>query len=486
MKKDDEGSGPGLESWAPFRFSVVGPLLTCPPRHGELQTELEQLSQKLWLHPVTGEKVGFAFSTIETWYYRARAKNDPVGVLRRKARKDGGTHPSMTEKMGKALEGLYTSHPRWSYKLHHDNLQALAQESPDLGKAPSYPSLRRFMQDRGWIPRKGPRTGDLTDGQKRALHHRDTREVRSFEAEHAGALWHLDFHHGSLKVLTSQGAWVRPVLLAILDDHSRLVCHMQWYLHETAENLVHGLSQAFLKRGLPRSLAHDNGSPMLAQETTQGLLRLSVLAQRTLPYSPYQNGKQEVLWAQVEGRLLSMLEGQPNLDLRLLNNATQAWVEMDYHHNVHSETKQTPLARLVEGPSVFRPAPTLDELRQAFTIQCSRSQRRSDGTFSLQGRRFEVPSRFRHFKKLVLRYASWDLSFVWLVDPRQGTLLCRLYPLDKAKNAEGFRRPLDPPPSVPDPSSSAPGIAPLLRQQMVDYAATGLPPAYIPTEESSS
>lgn len=486
MKKDDEEDGPRLERWAHFRFSVVGPLLTCPPNHGELQTEMERLSQKLWLHPITGEKVTFAFTTIERWYYTARAKNDPVGMLRRKARKDGGTHPSMTEKMGEALERLYTSHPRWSYKLHHDNLQALAQEEPDLGKVPSYPSLRRFMQDRGWIRRKGPRTGDLTDGQKRALNHRDTREVRSFEAEHAGALWHLDFHHGSLKVLTNQGAWVRPVLLAILDDHSRVVCHMQWYLHETAENLVHGLCQAFLKRGLPRSLAHDNGSPMLAQETTQGLSRLSVLAQPTLPYSPYQNGKQEVLWAQVEGRLLSMLEGQPNLDLRLLNTATQAWVEMDYHHNVHSETKQTPLARLIEGPSVFRPAPTLDELRQAFTIQCSRSQRRSDGTFSLQGRRFEVPSRFRHFKKLVLRYASWDLSFVWLVDPRQGTLLCRLYPLDKAKNAEGFRRPLDPPPSVPDPSSRAPGIAPLLRQQMADYAATGLPPAYIPTEESSS
>jgi hypothetical protein len=29
----------------------------------------------------------------------------------------------------------------------------------------------------------------------------------------------------------------------------------------------------------------------------------------------------------------------------------------------------------------------------------------------------------------------------------------------------------------------AAGIAPLLKQMMADYAATGLPPAYLPTEK---
>ena len=46
----------------------------------------------------------------------------------------------------------------------------------------------------------------------------------------------------------------------------------------------------------------DNGSAMLAEETTEGLARLGVSHETTLPYSPYQNGKQECFWAQVEGR----------------------------------------------------------------------------------------------------------------------------------------------------------------------------------------
>ena len=92
-----------------------------------------------------------------------------------------------------------------------------------------------------------------------------------------------------------------------------------------------------------------------------------------------------------------------------------------------------------------------------------------------------MPSRFRQFHKLRLRYASWDLGHVWLMDPHDPVTLARLFPLDKIKNAEGIRRPLD---AVPEETSPHSGIAPLLRKLMADYAETGLPPAYIPKEET--
>ena len=53
-------------------------------------------------------------------------------------------------------------------------------------------------------------------------------------------------------------------MLGLLDDRSRVACHLQWYLDETAETLVHGLTQAIQKRGLPRALLTDNGAAMLA------------------------------------------------------------------------------------------------------------------------------------------------------------------------------------------------------------------------------
>jgi hypothetical protein len=43
-------------------------------------------------------------------------------------------------------------------------------------------------------------------------------------------------------------------------------------LTENAENVAHGLSQAFQKRGLPRSALSHNGAAMTAAEIVEGLL----------------------------------------------------------------------------------------------------------------------------------------------------------------------------------------------------------------------
>jgi transposase InsO family protein len=482
----DDDKPPVHQRWAHLRFSVVGPLLAAPPGPGALHAELERLSQKRWTHPVTGEPVGFAVSTIERWYHQARkAGADPVGALRAKIRADSGRHWAIAEELKPALLSQYKEHPTWSFRLHFDNLQALAGEGKLPAPFPSYSTLRRFLKARGLT--KQARRRRLTPGERRAQARLEEREVRSFEVEHVAALWHLDFHEGSRAVLTSAGEWLKPQLLGILDDRSRLACHLQWYLQETAENLVHGLSQAIQKRGLPRSLMTDNGSAMIAHETTQGLQRLGIVHQPTLPYSPYQNAKQESFWGQVEGRLLAMLEGVRDLTLSFLNQATQAWVELEYNRHLHSEIGQTPLERFLQGPDVGRASPSSEELRLAFTARTQRHQRRSDGTVSIAGRRFEVPSHYRTLRRVTVRLQSWDLTHVYLVDERTDALLSRLYPLDKAKNADGLRRTLQGP--EPPEFDSAPrdsGVAPLLRRLMVNYAATGLPPAYLAKDEGPS
>lgn len=470
------------ERWAHLRFSVVGALLAAPPAHGELQAELEKLAAKSWLHPVTGKPTRFGLSTIQRWLYQAkRARTDPVGVLRRKVRKDLGQQPSMGDPLKAALLAQYGAHKSWSYRLHADNLAALVGADAKTGPMPSYSSVRRFMKATGLTKRRRLSSKE-TAGALKAELRLDAREVRSYEAEYVGGLWHLDFHQGSLKVLTPEGELVTPQLFGALDDRSRIACHLQWYLAENAENLSHGLSQATQKRGLPRALMTDGGPAMTSDEVTQGLARLGILHEQTLAYSPYQNGKQENFWAQVEGRLLAMLEGHRELTLSLLNEATQAWVELEYNRERHSETGEAPLARFLAGPDVIRPSPSSDELRLAFMAEERRTQRRSDGTVSIEGRRFEVPSRYRHLERVVVRYASWDLSRVHLVDMRTSAVLCRLFPLDRTRNADGVRRTLEPLVVVPTPSPAGPGIAPLLKKLMAEYAATGLPPAYLPKD----
>jgi transposase InsO family protein len=465
--------------WARFRFSVVGALLSSPRPRGDLKTALRDLAAKTWTHPVSGRDVQFSAVTIERWFYAARReKDDPVTVLRRAVRKDCGK-VSMPRAMADQLGRQYVEHPHWTYQLHYDNLAAFVKADPGLGVLRSYSTVRRYMQARGLVRKPRPQPKGSA-GEARALERRQTREVRSFEAEYVGSLWHLDFHYGSLKVLTDRGQWQRPLALGILDDHSRLCCHLQWYLSETADDLVHGLSQAIQKRGLPRALMTDNGAAMVADEVTQGLLRLGIVHERTLPYSPYQNGKQEAFWGTVEGRLMEMLDGYPELTLAFLNEATQAWAEIEYNRAGHRELSCAPVERFAQAPDVLRPSPSSDALRQAFRLESKRRQRQSDGTISLEGVRFEIPARFRHFREVVVRYARWDLGRVDLVDPRHGTPLAPLYPLDRTANADGRRGAVEP---VGDEGPDRPRsseLPPLLKKILAEYSATGLPPAYLP------
>src|SRR5258708_12839594 len=105
---------------------------------------------------------------------------------------------------------------------------------------------------------------------------------------------------------------------------------------------------------------------LTAAETPEGLTRLGNLHQTTLPYSPYQNAKQEAFWGPVEGRLLAMFEGVADLTLGFLNEATQAWVEYEYNRKIHAEIGQTPMTRFLAGPELTRPTPTTPPLPLPF------------------------------------------------------------------------------------------------------------------------
>lgn len=472
---------PMWQRWAQFRFAVIGKLLSSPPPKGQLQKAIEALARQTYRHPIEADRrISLGASTIERWYYKANGAADPIAALGRKIRRDAGIRWSMSEMLLAALKAQYETHHRWNVQLHYDNLAAMVKEQPRLGPMPSYKTVLRCMRENGWLQIHQPALP--TRGQQRAADRLQRREVRGFEVAHVHGLWHLDFHQAKISILDATGKWHRPMALAICDDYSRLCCHLQLYLTETTQCLVHGLTQAFMKRGLPRALLTDNGSAMLAEETRNGLQRLGIEHKTTLPYSPYQNGKQEAFWGQLESRLLELLRGVKDLKLSFVNQAACAWVEQDYHRKEHREIQTTPLQRMLTGHDVSRPAPASDFLRLAFTRRITRTPRRSDATVVVDGIRYELPVRFAHLRQVVLLSCGWDKGHITLVDADTLSPIVRLLPQDKTKNASGMRRAIASQ-SLPTVISTEQSMPALLRQWLADYAATGLAPAYLPLEE---
>ena len=350
------------ERWANLRHSIIGALLAAPPARGELRAAIEALAAKTWRHPITGAPVSFAYSTLERWLYLARRAGhaDTVNALRRRIRKDAGTRRAVSAALVAALVQQHRDHPTWSYQLHADNLVALAELDAALGHVPSYTTVRRLMKERGLFRQKRRRrwVGEADDRSRELF---ESRETRSFECEYVHGLWHLDYHTANLiRVLLASGQWVAPKILAVLDDRSRLCCHAQWYLDESAANLVHGLIQAIQKRGLPRALMTDNGAAMMAERDARGARAARHPARdHACRTCPEQNGKQEAWWASVEGRLVAMLEGVPDLTLDAAQRGDpgvgRARVQPRAALRDSASRRSSASCR---GPTVGRPSPT--------------------------------------------------------------------------------------------------------------------------------
>ena len=116
-------------------LSIVGPLLASPPERGRLRAELERLAQRSWEHPSGRGPVRFSVSTIERWYYQARAAHhDPVGALRRRVRTDSGRVRAMSVGLIAALRAQYRAvaddSARGGWRLDFETLTATGRAMP--------------------------------------------------------------------------------------------------------------------------------------------------------------------------------------------------------------------------------------------------------------------------------------------------------------------------------------------------------------------
>ena len=204
MSNNINDTGTHQARWARFRFSIIGPLLAAPPDNGELKQALIELAKKQWRHPITGTPICFSVSTLERWFYRAKRSHDPIQALRTKRRSDADQARTLSAELKQVIQQQYRAHPSWSYQLHIDNLTTIAKQTSELGKMPSYSTIHRYMKSNGFRKQRLMKQRH-TAGAQLAQERLEHREVRSFEVEYVHGLWHLDFHHGSRKILGKDG-----------------------------------------------------------------------------------------------------------------------------------------------------------------------------------------------------------------------------------------------------------------------------------------
>jgi len=206
---------------------------------------------------------------------------------------------------------------------------------------------------------------------------------RKFEAELPNDLWQSDVMHGPK--VDFNGKMRKSYLIAVIDDHSRLIAHGQFYLSEALNSYLEAFENALAKRGLPRKLYVDNGAAFRSRHLEYISASLAIALIHSKPYTPQGRGKIERFFRTVRGQFLTGFKGQT---LKELNESFEHWLSNIYHQRKHSSTKQTPIERFAANLQCLRAAP--DNLHDYFR-KVARRKVNKDRSITLNGRLYEAP-----------------------------------------------------------------------------------------------
>jgi putative transposase len=378
----NERSSNGWEDWrrevALFRYTLIrepaDPSLT-PTQRGRL---VRELMEREHMGP-DGRPTRVARSTLDDWI-RAYRRGGYEALVPRPRK----VPPRTSARVIELAIALKRERPeRTAAQIHA--IMTAAGEQP-----PSSRTLQTHLSRAGLNYRGDGRTPSRVYGR--------------FEATAPNELWTGDGLQGPKLMATGR----RAVLLAFIDDHSRMLVGWRWATGEDVFGLEAALRPALMARGIPDGVLVDRGSAFVSSQLLRACALLGAKLIHASPRAATTKGKIERFFRTVRDQFLVELEHRDDLELGELNRLFGAWLEVVYHRRVHTETGQTPLARFAAAGAPALPTPAM--LREAFLWSEKRTVTKT-ATVSLHGNDYEVDPALAG-RRCELVYDPFDLARV--------------------------------------------------------------------------
>ena len=350
---------------AVFRFGVISDFVNgIRMSRAERRRLMGEKCARKWPIPFSG-KTRITKGTIRRWIRLYRDSNSDLKSLFPKDRSDQGKCRAMDEETCCTLIRLRREMPDATVinLIATMNRRRLVTAGFELNLSTVY----RFLHQQNLM--------NLTK-------HKPV-DRRKFEAELPNDLWQSDVLHGPK--VDVDGKMRKTYLIAIIDDHSRLITYARFYLSEALVYYLDAFENALAKRGLPRKLYVDNGACFRSKHLEYITASLGITLIHSKPYKPQGRGKIERFFLTVRGQFLDGFKGQT---LDEINNAFNVWLNHTYHQRKHGATGQTPLARFTSQMHCLRTSPA--NLKDYFR-KVARRKVNKDRTITLNGRLFEGP-----------------------------------------------------------------------------------------------
>jgi transposase InsO family protein len=350
---------------AVFRFGVISDFVTgAQMSRAEKRRLMRDKCARKWQIPFS-EKSSLSIGTINRWCRLYKDSNGDLKSLQPQDRCDQGKSRAMDEDTCLSLIELKLQTPALTVPQLIEQMNRQNRVSPGIVLNNS--TVYRFLHQQNLVhlPVKKP------------------VDRRKFEAELPNDLWQSDVMHGPK--IDVNGKMRKSYLIAVIDDHSRLITHGQFYLSEALVSYLDAFENALATRGLPRKLYVDNGAAFRSRHLEYICASLGIALIHSKPYKPQGRGKIERFFKTVRGQFLPGFKGQTLFEL---NEAFDGWLTHVYHQRKHSATKQNPFERFTAKLHCLRTAP--ENLHNHFR-KLARRKVNKDRTITLNGHLYEGP-----------------------------------------------------------------------------------------------
>jgi len=357
------------QAWAVFRCSLLSPLLLGEVPEAEREAYFRCLAEKEHLLP-NGQRKRISVRTLRRWWKRLRDEGVEGTFPRR--RSDRGRPRAKQQLLLDRAVQLKKEQPRRSAVVINRILQQ------EFGRGLPRSTLYRHLR------REGATRRQLGVSQKK-IRCRWTRD-------HAGALWVGDFEHGP--PVMHEGRAVKTRLSAWIDCHSRYVVEARYYVRENFDVLIDSLLRAWTRHGASRELYVDNAKIYHAKALKLACTQLNIKLLHRPPRDPPAGGLIERFFQTAQGQLEAEIYATRLLSLAAINRALSAWLEVEYHAHVHSETGQPPEERYRQDTR-FQRTVRLQSVTQFFHRREQRTVDHDHSDVTIDYRHFAVDPKLR-------------------------------------------------------------------------------------------
>ena len=395
-----------------LRHQIISPVLmdTGPAQ----MAYFRQMSEREFDVPGRGAK-RFTATTMKAWLYRYRKRG--FSGITPKIRKDIGHFRILTEEMKSRIKELRRENLDLSCVKFYD--RCLRQNV--LGDPPMcMETLRRFLKSEDLYQTK------------------TSQPRKKFEMSYFGELWTCDFMHGPQIMDGESRRRKKAILLAIIDDHTRMIVGARFGFFENTKLIEWVFKDAILAHGLPDRLYCDNGASFSSQYLSRVCAHLNIGLVHSKPYDSPSRGKIERFFRHVRENFLVDIREDQTWNIKSLNGAFDRWLREHYHHGHHRGIDARPVDRyqisIREYPRKRVAEETLDEF---FLVTVQRVVNK-DCTVSMHGVYYEVPSQFIG-KRVELKFSQDHPTEVFLYD--NGVRITRVQPVDSILNGRSHYQP---------------------------------------------